>query len=127
MIGDAAMCGTPISGQGTSLSLCGAYILAAELATSPNDHRVAFKRYEALMRPNADKAQSLPSFVPGIMHPETWWGVAIMRGLARVVGVVWNLPYPQFVVHFINRQDLGADKLKVPEYTELLGPRRSRS
>lgn len=48
LIGDAGYCPSPLSGQGTSLALVGAYVLAAELA-SAGDHRAAFARYQELM------------------------------------------------------------------------------
>ncbi|MGK5677852.1 FAD-dependent monooxygenase [Actinoplanes sp. URMC 104] len=49
LLGDAAHCPAPSSGQGTSLALVGAYVLADELATKP--HAEAFAAYEARMRP----------------------------------------------------------------------------
>jgi 2-polyprenyl-6-methoxyphenol hydroxylase-like FAD-dependent oxidoreductase len=51
LLGDAAFCSSPSSGQGTSLSVVGAYILAGELAASAGDHTVAFQEYETRMRP----------------------------------------------------------------------------
>lgn len=51
LVGDAAYCPSPFTGQGTSLALVGAYELAWELAQSPADHAGAFARYEAVMRP----------------------------------------------------------------------------
>jgi 2-polyprenyl-6-methoxyphenol hydroxylase-like FAD-dependent oxidoreductase len=51
LIGDAAHCPAPASGQGTSLALVGAYVLASELAAAGGDHTVAFEAYETAMRP----------------------------------------------------------------------------
>lgn len=51
LIGDAAHCPSPFSGQGTSLALIGAFVLGRELARSPDDHSGAFERYEERMRP----------------------------------------------------------------------------
>jgi 2-polyprenyl-6-methoxyphenol hydroxylase-like FAD-dependent oxidoreductase len=51
LVGDAAYCPSPLTGQGTSLALVGAYILAKELAQKPDDHAAAFEAYEARMRP----------------------------------------------------------------------------
>ena len=53
LIGDAAHCPTPFTGQGTSLALVSAFVLARELARSPGDHAAAFARYEARVRPFA--------------------------------------------------------------------------
>lgn len=59
LIGDAAHCASPLSGQGTSLALVGAYVLAEELAGRPGGHRAAFERYEERMRPFVECNQAL--------------------------------------------------------------------
>ncbi|GAA4724850.1 FAD-dependent monooxygenase [Phytohabitans rumicis] len=65
LIGDAGYCASPLSGQGTSLALVGAYVLAAELAGAGGDHRAAFDRYERRMRPFVDLNQALATENPG--------------------------------------------------------------
>jgi 2-polyprenyl-6-methoxyphenol hydroxylase-like FAD-dependent oxidoreductase len=50
LVGDAAHSPSPLSGQGTSLALVGAYVLAGELKAAAGDHRVAFARYQDEMR-----------------------------------------------------------------------------
>ena len=45
LVGDAAYSASPISGMGTSLALCGAYVLAGELGRHA-DHAEAFAAYE---------------------------------------------------------------------------------
>lgn len=59
LLGDAGYCGSPLSGMGTGMAVVGAYILAGELAEAEGDYRVAFKRYEALMREFVKKCQGL--------------------------------------------------------------------
>jgi 2-polyprenyl-6-methoxyphenol hydroxylase-like FAD-dependent oxidoreductase len=49
LVGDAGYCASPLSGQGTSLAMVGAYVLAGELAAADGDHVVAFARYQAAM------------------------------------------------------------------------------
>src|SRR5439155_18329729 len=51
LAGDAGYCASPMSGQGTSLALIGAYVLAGELAAASGNYRTAFDRYEKEMRP----------------------------------------------------------------------------
>jgi 2-polyprenyl-6-methoxyphenol hydroxylase-like FAD-dependent oxidoreductase len=51
LVGDAGYCPTPFSGQGTSLALVGAYVLAEELAKNPDSHSVAFAHYQQRMQP----------------------------------------------------------------------------
>jgi 2-polyprenyl-6-methoxyphenol hydroxylase-like FAD-dependent oxidoreductase len=53
LVGDAAYCPSPFSGQGTSLALVGAYVLAQELARA-GAHPRAFAAYERRMRPFVD-------------------------------------------------------------------------
>ncbi|MFH9424190.1 FAD-dependent monooxygenase [Streptomyces sp. NPDC017529] len=60
LLGDAGYCATPLTGLGTSLALVGAYVLAGELAAAGGDHRVAFRRYDEVMRPYVSQAQQLP-------------------------------------------------------------------
>jgi 2-polyprenyl-6-methoxyphenol hydroxylase-like FAD-dependent oxidoreductase len=50
LLGDAAFCPSPLTGQGTSLALVGAYVLARELAGSVG-HEAALARYEKRLRP----------------------------------------------------------------------------
>lgn len=59
LVGDAAYSPSPRSGQGTSLALVGAYILAAELARHGADYAAAFARYETRMRPFVEVNQAL--------------------------------------------------------------------
>src|SRR5262249_7198831 len=50
LVGDAGHCPSPLSGQGTSLALVGAYVLASSLAASPRDVPGALARYDEAMR-----------------------------------------------------------------------------
>ncbi|MEV6771886.1 FAD-dependent monooxygenase [Nocardia sp. NPDC051030] len=54
LVGDAAYCPSPLSGQGTSMALVGAYVLAGELKAAAGDHRVAFAAYQEKMREYID-------------------------------------------------------------------------
>ena len=58
LLGDAAHCAAPLSGQGTSLALVGAYVLALELGRA-GDHAEAYGRYEKRMRPFVEANQEL--------------------------------------------------------------------
>jgi 2-polyprenyl-6-methoxyphenol hydroxylase-like FAD-dependent oxidoreductase len=59
LVGDAAFCASPFSGQGTSLALVGAFVLASELARTPDDMTGACARYETRMRPYVSLNQAL--------------------------------------------------------------------
>ncbi|HEY3684221.1 MAG TPA: FAD-dependent monooxygenase [Streptosporangiaceae bacterium] len=59
LIGDAAYSGSPLSGQGTSMAIVGAYVLAGELAAAGGDHRTAFARYDDELRDYVTANQAL--------------------------------------------------------------------
>ena len=59
LVGDAAFAPSFLSGQGTSLAIAGAYVLAGELATH-DDPADAFAAYERIARPFVEANQDLP-------------------------------------------------------------------
>ncbi|MEU5834380.1 FAD-dependent monooxygenase [Streptomyces diacarni] len=65
LVGDAGYCSSPLSGQGTSLALTGAYVLADELGRTADDFGAAFARYERRMRPFVALNQALATENPG--------------------------------------------------------------
>ncbi|MEV4512357.1 FAD-dependent monooxygenase [Dactylosporangium sp. NPDC049525] len=65
LLGDAGYCPSPLSGQGTSLALVGAYVLADSLARCGEDHRAGFDRYEQRMREFVTLNQALATENPG--------------------------------------------------------------
>ena len=69
LLGDAAHCPSPSAGQGTSMALVGAYLLAGELAAAGGDHRAAFARYEARLRPYAERNLAFGVKMAGEMVP----------------------------------------------------------
>jgi 2-polyprenyl-6-methoxyphenol hydroxylase-like FAD-dependent oxidoreductase len=69
LLGDAAHCPSPAAGQGTSMALVGAYLLAGELAGAAGEHRAAFDRYEARLRPYAERNLAFGVKMAGDMVP----------------------------------------------------------
>ena len=51
LLGDAGYCPALLSGQGSTLAMMGAYILAGELKVALGDHQRAFSQYESVFRP----------------------------------------------------------------------------
>jgi 2-polyprenyl-6-methoxyphenol hydroxylase-like FAD-dependent oxidoreductase len=74
LLGDAAYGGT-LGGQGTPLAIVGAHVLAGELAAAGGDHRAAFARYEACMRPYATSCQRGAERAGGFFAPRTRHGL----------------------------------------------------
>jgi 2-polyprenyl-6-methoxyphenol hydroxylase-like FAD-dependent oxidoreductase len=80
-LGDAAWSPTPLTGQGSSLAVVGAYVLAGELCKHPHSHRDAFESYEAILREHVETSQWIPSGLPGIMFPSTSMGVWFLNNV----------------------------------------------
>ncbi|MCC4314321.1 FAD-dependent monooxygenase [Streptomyces malaysiensis] len=59
LVGDAGYCGSPMSGQSTSMAVVGAYVLAGELKAAGGDHTAAFAAYERELRGYATANQQL--------------------------------------------------------------------
>jgi 2-polyprenyl-6-methoxyphenol hydroxylase-like FAD-dependent oxidoreductase len=63
LVGDSGYCPSPLSGQGTSLALVGAYVLANELKRANGDYISAFSRYNKLLIPFVKANQELGMLV----------------------------------------------------------------
>lgn len=83
LVGDAAWCASPASGQGVSLALVGAYVLARELGAVP-DCVDAFIRYQSAMQGFVIANQQLASQF-GTMLPHTSAGLWIQRQALRTL------------------------------------------
>jgi 2-polyprenyl-6-methoxyphenol hydroxylase-like FAD-dependent oxidoreductase len=70
LVGDAAYAPSFLSGQGTSLALVGAYVLAGELANHSNQAE-AFASYERIVRPFVEANQALASPGGSILLPRS--------------------------------------------------------
>ncbi|PRY01857.1 FAD-dependent monooxygenase [Allonocardiopsis opalescens] len=71
LVGDAGYCASPLSGQGTSLALVGAYVLAGELAAAGGDHAAAFARYQERMAGFVARNQKVALSGAGTLAPRT--------------------------------------------------------
>jgi 2-polyprenyl-6-methoxyphenol hydroxylase-like FAD-dependent oxidoreductase len=85
LVGDAAYCASPASGQGTSLALVGAYVLAGELASGGG-----LDGYEREMRPYVEANQKLgPANVKGMVLPSRaviWFQMRMLKLLPHLPG-----------------------------------------
>ena len=57
LVGDACQCLTLLAGQGASMGMAGAYLLANELRKAEGDYRVAFPTYQSTLKPEVDRRQ----------------------------------------------------------------------
>ncbi|HEU5031588.1 MAG TPA: FAD-dependent monooxygenase [Spirillospora sp.] len=79
LLGDAAYCPSSLSGMGTGLAMVGAYVLAGELAAARGDHRVAYARYEDVLRGYAAGCQKMGDGVAKLMMPSSRAVVALLN------------------------------------------------
>jgi 2-polyprenyl-6-methoxyphenol hydroxylase-like FAD-dependent oxidoreductase len=98
LAGDAGYCASPMSGQGTSLALIGAYVLAGEVAAASGAHQTAFQQYEKEMRPYVELNQALGIRSANLMKSKNQRNV-FMRLLAWLMEIAPG-PMTEF---FINR------------------------
>lgn len=70
LVGDAAYCPSPASGQGTSMALVGAYVLAGELKNAGGDYSQAFDKYQHAMHDFiAQNLKIAPATLKGMIAP----------------------------------------------------------
>lgn len=83
LLGDAGYAASPMSGQGTTLGMVGAYVLAEELArhTGPEP---ALEAYEARMRPYARANQDIADTGLGFLAPRTRLGLATRNAVLHL-------------------------------------------
>ncbi|EKG14483.1 Monooxygenase FAD-binding protein [Macrophomina phaseolina MS6] len=107
-LGDAAYAPSPLTGAGASLALIGGYVLGGELSKLKDGEHPssAFDAYECVFRPFVEQMQNLPSFVPGIAHPESaakrWILQTFIAVLSRIVAIPWLV---KWIDHDSNEQD----------------------
>lgn len=93
LVGDAAYGPSPLTGQGTTLALVGAYVLAGELAANPNDPQAAFMRYREILIDYVTKAQGIPlgGWAPQLFNPQSSAGIWALRTFFKIVS--WTKIY----------------------------------
>jgi 2-polyprenyl-6-methoxyphenol hydroxylase-like FAD-dependent oxidoreductase len=75
LLGDACSCPSPLAGQGSSMALVGAYVLASELAAASGDHRSAFASYERRIRDFIEHNQRVSRDLAAGFTPATRFGI----------------------------------------------------
>ncbi len=120
LLGDAAYCPSPASGQGASTALVGAYLLAGELAAAHGDHRTAFAYYESRMRPFASANQEFARAAAGQIAPATPRAV---RWRYRMLRLLPYLPWKGLVTGAIRRKiRQAANAIALPDYPGTVTP-----
>jgi 2-polyprenyl-6-methoxyphenol hydroxylase-like FAD-dependent oxidoreductase len=76
-VGDACQCLTLLAGQGASMGMAGAYILAGELHNAEGDHTSAFRAYQAKLQPEIIRRQKDARGLAGSFIPANNFGIAL--------------------------------------------------
>ncbi len=109
LVGDAAACVSLMAGEGSSLAMAEAYMLAGELRNCGGDYGAAFARYEQQLMPFLDRKQRSVARTASSLAPKTAFGIRF-RNLA--VRLMRRLP---FVVDFFIGRQL-RDQVRLPDY-----------
>lgn len=112
LVGDAGYA-PGFTGQGTSLAMTGAYLLAGEIGKHAGDLAAGLRGYEEEMRPIINDLQKVPPGLPGIVAPQTAWGCWLRNYVFAFI--TWTK-----IVELIQKYFSGAfatnNKFKLPEY-----------
>lgn len=75
LVGDACDCPSLLSGQGSTLAMVGAYILAGELKEADGNYKAAYANYQRLFKPFIDKKQKIAQSFSKSLVPQSWLGI----------------------------------------------------
>jgi 2-polyprenyl-6-methoxyphenol hydroxylase-like FAD-dependent oxidoreductase len=77
LVGDACQCLTLLAGQGASMGMAGAYLLADELHKVEGDYKVAFPAYQQRLKPEIDRKQKEARGLAGSFVPRNNLEIAV--------------------------------------------------
>jgi len=84
LVGDAGYAVSPFAGQGASVALVGAYVLAGELAKAGGDYQLAFKNYEENLLDFVKQNQQLVEMSAALMGgKDVSWFKSVMVQLIQ--------------------------------------------
>jgi 2-polyprenyl-6-methoxyphenol hydroxylase-like FAD-dependent oxidoreductase len=93
LLGDACQCVSLLAGQGASMAMAGAYVLAEALGEYGNDIPGALGRYEAKLKPSIEKKQQAGRRIAKWFVPENAMQLAIRDTATRMAEwpIAWRL------------------------------------
>ena len=114
LLGDAGYCPALLSGQGSTLAMMGAYILAGELKVALGEHQRAFHQYEQAFRPVVTEEQKKAGSGAKFLVPGTRLGLSVRNHLgplllppALVASELWGGLLPRFYSRPSRLKDYG--------------------
>ncbi|QXV66781.1 FAD-dependent monooxygenase [Mucilaginibacter sp. 21P] len=117
LLGDAAWAPSLASGQGTSMAVVGAYVLAGELFKAQGDHQIAYPSYETAMRPFIEKNQLLGRHVKQ-MVPSSNWRLRLQLMMIRLMPY---LPMGNLIIKkMLEEVSVAANGIRLHDYKQLI-------
>ncbi|HSB03378.1 MAG TPA: FAD-dependent monooxygenase [Anaerolineales bacterium] len=77
LVGDACQCLTLLAGQGASMGMAGAYLLANELHKADGNFKIAFPAYQQTLKPEIERRQKDARGLAGSFVPRNRFEIAI--------------------------------------------------
>ncbi len=77
LVGDACQCLTLLAGQGATMAMAGAYLLADALRQAGGDYQSAFPAYQARLKPKIDRRQRGAAKLAGSFVPRSPLGIRL--------------------------------------------------
>jgi len=108
LLGDAAFCVSLLAGQGSSLAMVAAYVLAGELYRAKGNYAEAFARYQALFGPFIARKQQAALRFAGSFAPKSELYLFLRNQVFKLLQIPW-------VADLAMGRDL-ADKISLPNY-----------
>jgi len=115
LVGDAGYA-PGFTGTDTSLALGGAYLLAGEVSKHKGDLAAGLRGYEERMRPIINDLQKISSGVPGLLAPQTAWGLRLRNILFTLIA--WSMAFGRIFAWAgkFFASSFGSDKYGLPDY-----------
>jgi 2-polyprenyl-6-methoxyphenol hydroxylase-like FAD-dependent oxidoreductase len=115
LIGDAAYAPSLASGQGSSMAIVGAYVLAGELYAAAGDYQIAYANFEKAIRPFIQKNQELGKNVKQIV-PSTNWRLRLQLLMIRLMPY---LPMNGLIIKKIREEVRdAANRIEIQDYRQ---------
>ena len=108
LLGDTASCVSLVAGQGSSLAIVAAYILAGELHRAKGDHTLALARYQQLFGPFVLNKQKAARRFAGAFAPRSKLALFLRNRIFDLMAIPW-------IADIAVGRDL-ADNIALPDY-----------
>jgi 2-polyprenyl-6-methoxyphenol hydroxylase-like FAD-dependent oxidoreductase len=109
LVGDAAFCPSLLAGEGSSLAMAGAYLLAGELRDAGEDFRAAYSAYQRRFKRFIERKQRLAARFSRQFAPRTRLGLLVRNVASQLLDVP--------LVGDMMAKRMFADRFVMPDYS----------